>query len=481
MRDSAGGRPIIGASNFALSAWTKSGESPNSPESHTESTAGYPKARMTQPTDFVARKSQPHAIFCDSSIPVAKNQGFRFMEDDCSVDTKGLQPESESQRSQIQFTSNYPGYMLTTTILQTLDKCHSNFENQRMELDQLSHERTNLVTIIRQLHACLCLSELKLSDLEQENLLLKSVRPKIVADHNLQISIPFQGHLGAKLQMLLDMEHYEPMQRVQLVLNELSNEFTVLTNDLTCTRRKLQEKESQIANLEKRVQTLITTMKSPHARPFETGPFRAFDCPSCAHFTEQLKEGLLAKSQLERLAQSVGAKSMEDLPTVISNALQQTRFEKAKLLRRHRRREIQLGREIGLLTERIKAIEAEKDELIAKLRDVTSEQSVVMGSSDAAKACMIADASRSEELRESLNTQKAENDELDRTLQQIRRQLHQVELQYEEMALNESKAKQDVLSVKAQFSEMETYYRHQIHKLEKRLKRNCRKVISPAG
>lgn len=129
---------------------------------------------------------------------------------------------------------------------------------QSNEIVACHQERQMVTEMLRKMHVYVCASESLNDQLQTEvndlNLKLK-VKPQLNPDSDqfdiTSLDISFPGELGTKCRHILEMKQYKPVQRIQTILNTLSNEITEneaaiheKNQEIASSARALEKKES---------------------------------------------------------------------------------------------------------------------------------------------------------------------------------------------------------------------------------------------
>ena len=111
-----------------------------------------------------------------------------------------------------------------TSLIATFEE---QLDAQRAEMEEMSQERHNIILLIQKMHAAFTASEQKVEDISKENATLKLKLQK--AGKNTKISsaydvsaltLPFEGDIGEKAEHISKLPQYQPVQRMQLIINE---------------------------------------------------------------------------------------------------------------------------------------------------------------------------------------------------------------------------------------------------------------------
>jgi nucleoprotein TPR len=102
------------------------------------------------------------------------------------------------------------------------DNTSREMEIQSREISELQKDRSTLITVVQKLYALLCSTELKVEEAAES----KRDRPRVLfpqAEFDIaRLTFPFSGDLKAKCTQIASMSQYEPIQTVQMILNEAS-------------------------------------------------------------------------------------------------------------------------------------------------------------------------------------------------------------------------------------------------------------------
>ena len=180
----------------------------------------------------------------------------------------------------------------------SLDKLQIQMEKQQQEIGTLIEERGVLASTVQKLHSLLCVSESRLQDLEAENGELKKrkMRPKFqLNDVEIEnLKIPFEGQLKAKVAQVLRMAQYQPVQRFQIVLNEIQSELAGLEKQATVVEapcEKCKEMEAEVKRLREMLTVVVRGLGNLVVREKDLGGY-AF-CDSDKGFLSYMAEHCL--------------------------------------------------------------------------------------------------------------------------------------------------------------------------------------------
>ena len=137
-----------------------------------------------------------------------------------------------------------------TSVIATFEE---QLESQRSEMEEMTEERQNIILLIQKMHATLAQSELKVEALTKDNAVLKqklqkaSKGTKTTAAYDVSaLTMPFDGDMGEKVEQLIHLPQYQPVQRVQLIINEAA--------------KRIREYEESIKEKDMHIQTIQTQL-----------------------------------------------------------------------------------------------------------------------------------------------------------------------------------------------------------------------------
>ena len=143
------------------------------------------------------------------------------------------------------------------------------FESQRNEMEETTTERQNILLLVQKMHSALAAAEIKVEALKKENSDLKTKLTKAGRKTNIctggdftSLSIPFEGEIGQKADLYMKMPQYQPVQRLQLVLNEAAKHMKE-------TEDALALKEEQCANLQNQLDQAVSG-QTPYCQILDT-------------------------------------------------------------------------------------------------------------------------------------------------------------------------------------------------------------------
>lgn len=178
-------------------------------------------------------------------------------------DAKTLKIENDALRLKLEQTD---GQIDAVSLTQqqaaaSLDKLQKQLDTQQREISELVEERGRLAETVQKLHSLLCLSEARLQEMETENAELKKRKPRPQFERIdieiEQLKIPFEEPLHSKVSQILSMTQYQPIQRFQIVMNEIQTAFTNLKNQYEASSqpsecescKKLEAEEAKLRNI----------------------------------------------------------------------------------------------------------------------------------------------------------------------------------------------------------------------------------------
>lgn len=119
--------------------------------------------------------------------------------------------------------------------------------SQTDEIEKITKEKQNFIALLQKQSTAMTVLELKLESLLKENqtlknkLLQKSGKSQAKTVEVLDLKIPFEGEIGSNCEKTLKMVQFQPMQRVQMILNDLSTYLLEVEQELRSSK-KLNEK-----------------------------------------------------------------------------------------------------------------------------------------------------------------------------------------------------------------------------------------------
>lgn len=131
------------------------------------------------------------------------------------------------------------------------------YDAQRQELEDFNEERQMILALFQKLHSVISLSELRIENLMKENEILKAKSksasrkaPYTVSSIDLaSIHIPFTGEFADKAMGILRLPQYQPVQRIQLILNEAAKRMADLEAELASLRAENDSYQTQLAQM----------------------------------------------------------------------------------------------------------------------------------------------------------------------------------------------------------------------------------------
>ncbi|EAY19779.1 hypothetical protein TVAG_178230 [Trichomonas vaginalis G3] len=117
-----------------------------------------------------------------------------------------------------------------------IESLQEQFEIQKDDFTSIAEERDSLLQIIKKLHSAICYYENELDSLKQQNALLQdkskkaAVKPQLFSDQFdiTQITFPFDDDLKKQINTIIGFDHFQPMQKLQLIINEITKSLNNL-------------------------------------------------------------------------------------------------------------------------------------------------------------------------------------------------------------------------------------------------------------
>lgn len=153
-----------------------------------------------------------------------------------------------------------------------LDQIRPQAENQKLELYKLTEERKRLMDDNQNYTVKLSQTEQELAVAKDSNEKLREKIKKLpllnpthfadTIDLN-NLNLPFEDDVSVKLREVLDYKHFQPIQKVQLLINELSKELTSKVNSLKQVTQDYNQINTQYKELNyrcRRVEELLVSL-----------------------------------------------------------------------------------------------------------------------------------------------------------------------------------------------------------------------------
>ena len=146
------------------------------------------------------------------------------------------------------------------------DQLSKQIAAQASEIAQLNNEKGKMAEVIQKLHSALCVSEEHLEATRKANAMLESrvksqklqVREDAFAFRELEF--PFDDGLREKFVRISSLDHYQPVQRVQLILNELGKVIASEKEETNAKKAALEELKSKLENEQKTASVVRQTL-----------------------------------------------------------------------------------------------------------------------------------------------------------------------------------------------------------------------------
>lgn len=176
---------------------------------------------------------------------LSENESLKLKLDTASQ----LNDETENTVKQLEKELEQKGNIIATLEAQ--------FESQREELQNFSDERQRILEIMQLMQKSLASAEAAVDNLQRENATLKqkvkngakTVQKPFATQQDFNaIVMPFTGELKTKCQAIMKLPQYQPLQRIQLVLNEAAKNVSALTESMNTANKKAAEAKSAYDN-----------------------------------------------------------------------------------------------------------------------------------------------------------------------------------------------------------------------------------------
>lgn len=136
------------------------------------------------------------------------------------------------------------------------------FELQKDDFSAIADERDNLLQIIKKLHSAVCYYEDEMESLKQQNSILQDKTKRAVTKPQLfndqfnidQLSFPFNDEVKKQVNTILGYDHFQPMQKMQLIINEISKTLNRLQKDVDTTTKASEAAESENKDIKEKFQ-----------------------------------------------------------------------------------------------------------------------------------------------------------------------------------------------------------------------------------
>lgn len=139
--------------------------------------------------------------------------------------------------------------------MESISVLEDTIKSQLSEIEQLTEQRDTLVQLLQKSHCVLCKTETTTFSMKSELDSLKA-RQQQVQSKNFKmfpepsfslsgLNIPFEGALGNETQKIVKYEHYQPQQRIQLILNESQKRIAQLESTVS----ELQEEKAKFETI----------------------------------------------------------------------------------------------------------------------------------------------------------------------------------------------------------------------------------------
>ncbi|EAY15743.1 hypothetical protein TVAG_187940 [Trichomonas vaginalis G3] len=136
--------------------------------------------------------------------------------------------------------------------LETKDNAFSQieeqFNSQCTEIEDMTKEKQRIIILLQKQSSALATSEYKIESLQKEIQMInnknnqKATRTVAKNTEILELKIPFEGEIGDNCERIVKQIQFQPMQRVQMILNEAGTYI----NELECELKELKNSHDQI-------------------------------------------------------------------------------------------------------------------------------------------------------------------------------------------------------------------------------------------
>ena len=178
------------------------------------------------------------------------------------------------------------------------------FNAQREEMEAMTREKQKIITLLHKMSAAFSASEIKIESLQKENSLLMNKQAQKQTQRNaslmsrtdiLDLKIPFEGELGDDCEKIMKLPQYQPIQRIQLILNESAKrlhetetEMKSIKDQHDSTVKQLEESNEES---QKYIQILYALLKDLKELSLnEQNISKVADCNVDQHFINYVTE-----------------------------------------------------------------------------------------------------------------------------------------------------------------------------------------------
>ena len=168
----------------------------------------------------------------------------------------------------------------------TINELEAQLAEQVTEIEAFAEERPTLIAIIEKSHKALASNENVVANLQAQNAeLLQKVKAapsqsskistQIAQGNILDLKFPFEGEISDKCDEIMKLQQYTPIQRVQLVINEVARYVNQTEKECDAAITKAQEQAEQATRLSEKDQgygqILASLLKELKERAPQTG------------------------------------------------------------------------------------------------------------------------------------------------------------------------------------------------------------------
>ena len=133
-----------------------------------------------------------------------------------------------------------------------INQFEEQFESQRVELEEANQERQHILELVAKLHQGLTAAETKVEELTKENDNLNNKARLVRVKKNAttcdiaHLSLPFAGEMGDRVNNIMNLPQYQPLQRIQLVINEVAKKFADIEQQLAEKTEEAEHLHNQL-------------------------------------------------------------------------------------------------------------------------------------------------------------------------------------------------------------------------------------------
>lgn len=172
-----------------------------------------------------------------------------------------------------------------TRCKEAIDELEKHVAEQEKEIEGFAEERPILISFVEKIHKAFAVNENVVAQLQAENAELtkklknsapsQSIASQLAQTRVLDLKFPFEGEIADKCDEILQLQQYTPIQRVQLIINEIAR--YVEQNEKKCNEvskdasEKIEEAQRMIEKDNKYGQILASLLKELKERAPKTG------------------------------------------------------------------------------------------------------------------------------------------------------------------------------------------------------------------